>query len=82
MRKIILIVALVITANAGGVWDMIKNTSSDKVLETKQYSIDVAGVNVRGYSVNVPDLKSVCFITYSSQGIPAMQCKTYKEMGE
>jgi len=41
----------------------------------------VAGVNTRGYIMNIKDMKSICFLTYSSQGIPAMQCKTYKEIG-
>jgi len=72
---------LVVSLQAGGVWDMIKNSTSDGTLKTKQYTIQVAGTNTRGYVFNVPEMKSVCFITYSSQGIPAMQCKTYKEIG-
>ncbi len=82
MKKIILVMIITISVYAGGVWDILKNTTSDKTLKTKQYTIEVAGVNVRGYVVNVPELKSICFITYSTQGIPAMQCKTYKEIGE
>jgi len=85
MKKILvaiiaLTVAMVTSASAGGVWDMIKNTQSDGTLESKQYTIEVAGVNTRGYVINVPDMKSVCFITYSEHGIPAMACKTYKEI--
>jgi len=83
MKQIItiaILAMLTVTANAGGVWDMVKNASSDGTLQTKQYTIEVSGTNTRGYVINVPDMKSMCFITYSSQGIPAMQCKTYMEM--
>lgn len=81
MKKILFICLFVVSANAGGIWDMIKNSSSDGKIQTKQYEIEVAGTNVRGYVMDVSDMKSLCFITYSSKGIPAMQCKTYKEIG-
>jgi hypothetical protein len=82
MKKLILIITLAIAANAGGVWDMLKNTSSDGTIQTKQYTISVSGTDTRGYVFNVPEMKSVCFITYSSKGNPAMQCKTYTQMGK
>ena len=84
MKKILLtsILGLVTVANAGGVWDMVKNSSSDGELNTKQYTIEVSGTNTRGYVFNVPEMKSVCFLTYSSQGFPAVDCKTYKEIGK
>jgi len=84
MKKTILAVVavsvLTVSAQAGGVWDMIKNTNSKGKLESVQYTLPVAGVDTRAYIVNVPDMKSTCFLTYSSQGIPAMDCKTHKEM--
>ncbi len=82
MKKLILIAIIAISANAGGIWDIVKNASSDGSLKTKQYTIEVAGTNTRGYIINVPGMKSVCFLTYSSKGSPVMVCKTYKEMGQ
>ena len=82
MKKLLLIAILVISANAGGIWDMVKNAGSAGTIKTKQYTIEVAGTNVRGYVFQVPEMKSVCFVTYSSQGFPAMDCKTYKEIGK
>jgi len=83
MKKLVLIavLGLVTMANAGGLWDMVKNSSSDGSLSTKQYTIEVSGTNTRGYVFEVPEMKSICFLTYSSQGIPAMDCKTKAEMG-
>ena len=80
MKKLLLIPVLALSLQAGGIWDMVKNSSSDGTIKTKQYTIEVAGTNTRGYVFNVPEMKSICFVTYSSQGIPAMQCKTYKEI--
>lgn len=81
MTKLILIALIAIGLQAGGIWDMVKNAGSKGTIKTKQYSISVAGVNTRGYVMNIKDMKSICFLTYSSQGFPAMVCKTYKEMG-
>lgn len=70
--------ALPLSANA----NLLKNMMSDETLDTKQYEIEVSGENARGYVVNVPEMKSVCFIVWGSEP-EAMQleCKTYKEMG-
>ena len=81
MKKLLIVTLLAVIANAGGVWDMLKNSGSDGTLKTKQYTIEVSGVDTRGYVFNVPEMRSICFITYSSKGIPAMDCKTYKEIG-
>lgn len=81
MKKILLVLVLAIALQAGGIWDMVKNSSSVGTLKTKQYTISVAGTDTRGYVMNVPEMKSICFLTYSSEGIPAMVCKTYKEIG-
>lgn len=81
LKALILVTLIASYANAGGIWDMVKNSSSDGTLKTKQYTIEVAGVNTRGYVFNVPEMKSICFLTYSSQGFPALACKTYKEIG-
>ena len=80
MKKLLLIPVLALSLQAGGIWDMVKNSSSDGTIKTKQYTIEVSGTNTRAYVFNVPEMKSICFVTYSSQGIPAMQCKTYKEI--
>ena len=80
MKKLLLIPVLALSLQAGGIWDMVKNLSSDGTIKTKQYTIEVSGTNTRAYVFNVPEMKSICFVTYSSQGIPAMQCKTYKEI--
>ena len=82
MKKLLLIAIMAISLSAGGIWDMIKNSSSQGTLSSKQYTVNVAGVDTRGYVINIPDMKSICFITYSSHGIPAMVCKTYKEIGK
>jgi len=81
MKKILLVAILAMSLSAGGLWDMVKNSSSDGTLKTKQYTIEVAGTNTRGYVLNIPEMKSICFLTYSTQGIPAIACKTYKEIG-
>lgn len=80
MKKLLLIAIIAMTANAGGIWDMVKNSQSDGTISTKQYTIKVSGVDTRGYVFMVPEMKSICFITYSSHGIPAMDCKTQKEL--
>jgi len=82
MKKILLVAVIALSLQAGGIWEMMKNSSSDGTLKTKQYTIEVSGTNTRGYIFNVPEMKSICFLTYSSQGIPAMVCKTYKEIGK
>jgi len=82
MKKLLLIAIMAMSLSAGDIWDMIKNSNSQGTLSSKQYTIEVAGTNTRGYVFNVPEMKSICFVTYSSQGIPAMQCKTYKEIGK
>jgi len=82
MKKLLLVPVLALSLEAGGIWDMMKNSASDGTIKTKQYTIQVSGTDTRGYVFNVPEMKSICFITYSSHGIPAMQCKTYKEIGK
>ena len=81
MKKIILIALIAIGLQAGGIWDMVKNSSSKGTIQSKQYTIEVAGVDTRGYILNIKDMQSICFLTYSSKGVPAMVCKTYKEIG-
>ena len=80
LNSIILAIIITISVHAGGLWDMIKNSSSDGTIKTKQYTLEVAGVDTRAYIFNVPEMKSICIVTYSSHGIPAISCKTYKEM--
>ena len=81
MKKLLLAALIAITANAGGIWDIVKNSNSQGTIQTRQYTISVAGVDTRGYVMNIKDMKSICFLTYSSQGFPAIACKTYKEIG-
>lgn len=69
-------------ASAGGIWDMVKNSSSAGTLNSKQYTIEVSGTDVRAYVIHVPEMNSICFITYSSKGTPAMACKTEREMAK
>jgi len=82
MKKILLAAVIALSLQAGGIWEMMKNSSSDGTLKTKQYTIEVSGTNTRGYIFNVPEMKSICFLTYSSQGSTAMVCKTHKEIGK
>jgi len=81
MKKLILVAIIAVALQAGGLWDMVKNSSSQGTIQTKQYTISVAGVDTRGYVMNIKDIRSICFLTYSSKGFPAMVCKTYKEIG-
>ena len=83
MIKLLLIALVAITANAGGIWSMIKNSNSDGTLQAKQYTIEVSGADIRGYILNVPEMKSVCFSVWGSgSSSHQLVCKTYKEMGE
>jgi len=67
-------------ANAGGLWDMVKNASSDGEIQTKQYTVEVSGTDIRGYVYEVPEMKSFCWSTFT-QNAHQTTCKTYKEMG-
>jgi len=67
-------------AAAGGIWDMIKNSSSNGKIETKQYTIEVAGTNIRGYVYDVPEMKSICWNVFTDR-TQQLDCKTYNEMG-
>lgn len=69
-------------SSAGGIWDMVKNSSSAGTLESKQYTIEVSGTDVRAYVIHVPEMNSICLITYSSKGQPAIACKTEREMAK
>lgn len=80
MKKLILLIGLALTANAGGIWDMIKNTQSDGTIKTKQYTIDAYDVDIRGYVYDVPEMKSICWQVFS-RGTHRLECKTYKEIG-
>ncbi len=84
MKKILLItlaIALFTTpATAGGLWDLAKNSDLE-TLPAKAYQIEVKGVNTRVYVFDVPEMKSVCTITYGDTSSSQMQCKTYQEMG-
>lgn len=84
MKKLIILTMAIVmfasTAFAGGLWDMVKN-SNLKTLPAKAYQIEVKGVNTRVYVFKVPEMHSVCTITYGDDTTSQMECKTYKEMG-
>lgn len=81
-RILVALVVLIVVASpamAGGLWDMYKNSD----LPTKQsiaFQLEVKGVNTRGYIFHVPEMKSVCTITYGDETASQMDCKTYDEM--
>lgn len=82
MKKLLLVAAFAIAANAGGLWSMVKNAGSDGVLNTKQYTIEVAGTDIRGYVFNVPEMKSICLSVWGGKSDShQLECKTYKEIG-
>ena len=81
MKKLLLIAIIAISLSADGLWGTVKNSSSISTLNSKQYAISSIGARIKGYVINVPEMKSICFIIYSSHGIP-MVCKTYKEIGK
>lgn len=73
---------LAMSASAGGLWSMVKNTNSEGTIETKQYTIEVSGTDIRAYVFNVPAMKSICISAWGSTGAShQLQCKTYKEIG-
>jgi len=73
------IVCMSTTAFAGGLWSMVKNRNLE-LLNTKPYSIEVQGVNIRGYVFEVKEMNSIC-ISVWGEDTQTLQCKTYKEMG-
>lgn len=77
---LILAMALATPAMAGGLWDMYKN-SDLPTKASKAFQLEVKGVNTRGYIFHVPEMKSVCVITYGDETASQMECKTYDEMG-
>ena len=81
MKKLLLMAILAIAAQAGGLWSMVKNSSSDGTIKTKQYTIEVSGTDIRGYVLNVPEMKSVCISVWGGNSYShQLVCKTYKEM--
>ena len=76
---LIILIAFATPALAGGLWDMYKNSD----LPTKQataFQLEVKGVNTRVYVFNVPEMKSVCTISYGDETASQMVCKTYDQM--
>lgn len=84
MKKFILCLLFVLlsvpSAFAGGLWDMVKNSDLTP-LKSKAYQLEVEGVNTRVYVFDVPEMTSICTITYGDETSSQMVCKTYKEMG-
>lgn len=84
MKKIIMLVLVAVLfasqSFAGGLWDMVKNSDLTP-LKSKAYQLEVKGVNTRVYVFEVPEMKSICTITYGDETSSQMECKTYKEMG-
>ena len=84
MKKLVVLVLAIVmfasSAFAGGIWDMVKN-SDLTALKAKAYQLEVKGVNTRVYVFEVPEMHSVCTITYGDESSSQMECKTYKEMG-
>lgn len=76
----LVLVSFATPALAGGLWDMYKNSD----LPTKQataFQLEVKGVNTRVYVFNVPEMQSVCTISYGDETASQMVCKTYQEQG-
>lgn len=66
---------------AGGIWDLVKNSHSDGKIETKQYTIEVAGTNIRGYVYDVPEMASICISVWGEHSSShQLECKTYDEI--
>ncbi len=81
MKKLLLILAVTIAANAGGIWDTLKNSSSDGIIKIKQYTIEVSGTTIQGHIFDVPTMKSICISTsLGKQSSHQLECKTYKEI--
>ncbi len=80
MKKLLLILTVAIAANAGGLWSMLKNSSADGTIKTKQYTIEISGADIRGYVFNAPDMKSICISVWGGTTSHQLECKTYKEI--
>ena len=77
MKKIlsILLIGCISLVQAGGVWDLVKNTASDGIINPKQYEIETSGVNNRAYVFYVKEMRATCVLTYGGKyGTPAIYC--------
>ena len=82
MIKILIATLIVVSANAGGLWDIVKNTNGEYT-QSKQYTVEVSGTNIRAYVFDVPAMKSICVSAWGSDSSSQqLECKTYKEIGE
>ncbi|MDF1881271.1 hypothetical protein JHD50_08145 [Sulfurimonas sp. MAG313] len=73
MKKIVLIVSLIISANAGGLWSMAKNVGLPEV-KSKGFTIPVEGVDARAYIFEPLGTKNKqCVIVFTAE-IFQMEC--------
>jgi len=71
---------LAISANASGLWSLVKNTGLETI-QSKPYQIEVQGTNLRAYVFEVKPMKSVCISVWGGdRDVHTLECKTYKEM--
>ncbi len=66
MKEILLVITLAIGLQAGGMWDMVKNSGLKEITPISSYVIGVQGVDIRGYTFipdNMPDTRCVMVFT-------------------
>lgn len=80
MKTILLITLLTLSAQASGLWSLVKNMDLE-TLETKSYQIEIKGTNIRAYVFNVEFMHSVCITVWGgNKDVHTLKCKTYKQM--
>lgn len=82
MKKLLLAILLAISANASGLWSIVKNSGLETI-ESKPYQIEVKGTNLRAYVFEVKPMNSVCISVWGGdRDVHTLECKTYKEIGK
>ncbi len=79
-KKIVAIMILALSLQAGGLWDMVKN-SGLTTIHTKPYQIEVQGVNIRAYVFQIKELPLVRCISFWGEGAAShqVQCIKYSQ---
>ena len=82
LATFIITLALSVSANAGGLWSMVKN-SGITVVQPITFVLEVEGVNIRGYSftpLGMPN--TVCVSLWGGKSAShQLECKSFTELG-
>ena len=68
MKKILFVALVCISANAGGLWSLIKNGDLPTKQVDEAYQIELAGVNARGYVFTPSKIPNKqCVLVFTSE---------------